>query len=119
MMMETPQKPRGKGWEKAAPLFGCDGRSLMGRRIAELERIYADALGGVLSPVQGEQCRQAAQLVALAELERARLAEGNGSINDVVRAQNLADRAVRRLGIKLAEAAKPSRLAQILRGEDA
>jgi hypothetical protein len=104
---------------KVGSLFELDRRSRLSRRIEELVRIYMDAIGpGPLSPIQAGQVQQAAQLAALAEQERAKLAEGTTTVNDVVRIEGRARLAFKALGIRAGSRPQQSALAQMLRGAD-
>lgn len=81
----------------------ADGRTSAGRRVRDLYRAY---LAGVSNP--DDACRAqvlaAAELMVAAENARAELLAGGGDVEQIVRLENLANRAVRRLGIKAAEA---------------
>lgn len=86
-----------------------DGRSAAGRRMRDLMAIYAESLGGAeqLSDHQVTAVRRAAELVVIAETARAAVLEGKSTdLDGLVRAENMAGRAVRQLGIRPV-AAKP------------
>lgn len=83
------------------PFGMIDRRTRLARRVAELSGLFFDALGGERSvnAVTAAAVGRASSLVACAELARCAFMAGEGNIDDVVRAENAADRAVRRLGI--------------------
>ncbi len=87
-----------------------DGRSQLGRRLHDLAESFAAQLGGwpALSDMMAANVRKASELTALAEQSRAE-ALRNGNIDPLalVRLEGAADRAVRRLGIKLGNAPAP------------
>jgi hypothetical protein len=85
---------------------GLDSRSRTGRRRADLITLYSAALGGQDRITEGQLADivRAAELVAVAEEARfAALTKGGGAVDLVglVRIEGAADRAVRRLGIKV------------------
>jgi hypothetical protein len=87
-------------------LRGLDSRSRTGRRRADLIALYTAALGGRDRITEGQLADivRAAELVAVAEEARfAALTKGGGAVDlaALVRIEGTADRAVRRLGIKV------------------
>lgn len=86
---------------RVMPLVSVSKRGRVGRRIAEIEAQFIDALGGeaALSPVQRERASTAAQLAVAAELARDRFLNGDGTItaDDLVRMGNQARIAENRL----------------------
>ncbi len=88
-------------WIPIMPDLSLDYRSRKGRRVRQLAAAYKQALGGVLSPVQEAGVIRAAMLTAVAEdLQARRLAGEPIAIDDLVRADSTARRAVRDLNIK-------------------
>jgi hypothetical protein len=85
------------------PLRRADGRTSAGRRIRDLYRAYLACL-----PTANDATKAAvlaaAELVAAAETARTQLLAGTADIEQLVRLENLANRAVRRLGIKHSDA---------------
>jgi hypothetical protein len=81
-----------------------DGRSLLGRRVRDMADYYVAQLGGcwaTLTDMQAAAVRRAAELTALAEQARAdALKNGNADPEQLVRLENLATRAERRLSFK-------------------
>lgn len=72
-----------------------------GRRIADLVRAYLTALGNPIEVERQAEVIAAAELQVLAEEARAAaLKQGGGDLDQVIRVQGAADRAVRKLGIK-------------------
>lgn len=74
-----------------------DGRSRPARRTKELVGSFTAALGGDAAPHQRIAIRRAAELTAIAEQSRALHLAGQCSVDDVVRADGVAARAVRAL----------------------
>jgi len=83
-------------------LNDLDGRTSAARRAHALAAALTEELGGNPTTSQGAAIERAATLVALAEDVRSRRLAGDQSISleDLVRVDAAADRAVRRLGIK-------------------
>jgi hypothetical protein len=85
----------------------ASGRTSGGRRVRDLYRAY---LAGVSNP--DDACRAqvlaAAELMVAAENARAELLAGAADIEQIVRLENLANRAVKRLGLKPTAASQPS-----------
>jgi hypothetical protein len=87
-------------------LRGLDSRSRTGRRRVDLIALYTAALGGRDRITEGQLADivRAAELVAVAEEARfAALTKGGGAVDlaALVKIEGTADRAVRRLGIKV------------------
>jgi len=77
-----------------------DGRKRAVRRAKALARDLTAALNGKPAPHQIVQINSAAELVAIAEqLRAAHLAGDSVLINDIVRAENAASRALRAIGL--------------------
>jgi hypothetical protein len=76
-----------------------DGRTRLQRRIRALRDSYLVAIGEMASPELRERCERAAQLVAIAEDARRKALAGGFSLDGLVRIENIADRAVRALGL--------------------
>jgi hypothetical protein len=84
-------------------VHGVDGRSVLMRRRRDLIAIFVDALGGegALSAAGMLSVTRAADAVAIAEDHRARALRGEPVVlDDLVRLENAASRAVKALGIK-------------------
>ena len=60
---------------------------------------YVAKLGGNVGPIAMTDVERCADMVLLAQTARAKLAAGRATINDVVKLENAADRAVRRLNL--------------------
>jgi hypothetical protein len=99
-------------------LVRLDQRTRLARRINGLRSIFIEALGGEcgVAAVALVRIESAAHLKACAEIARSRYLSGDGAIDDVVRAENLAARAERALGIgkKAANGPSPPDLATYL-----
>jgi hypothetical protein len=78
----------------------ADGRTPQGKRIRDLYRSYWDAIGRPSNPAIQAAVLAASELMVAAEGARAEFLAGRGDIEQIVRLENLAARAVRRLGIK-------------------
>src|SRR5262245_17286350 len=104
--MNTRSAPVKRPAKGVVPLFTVDGRTRLGRRVAELEAIFAEALGNKLTDVQVQQVRQAAQLNCIAEVAAERYLRGSDlvTLDDLVRVQRAAALALRRLNIGAAPA---------------
>jgi hypothetical protein len=70
-----------------------------GRRLADMIRGFLAEMGNPRSPVEQADAIRAAELTVASENARAKLLAGNGDANEVVRLENLAGRAVRKLGL--------------------
>jgi hypothetical protein len=89
------------------PLKGrVDRNTAKGRRVADLFHAYLNALGSPTDAIVQSNALTAAELKVAAEEARKALLDGNGDAEQLVRLENLAHRAERRLGIKAA--IKPS-----------
>ena len=97
--------------------MSIDGRSRLGRRVADLCEDFAQRLGGwaSLSDTMIASIRRAAELSALAEEVRANaLRDGNIDPIGVVRLEGAASRAVRALQLDRKREAEPMTLEQHL-----
>jgi hypothetical protein len=92
----------------------ADGRTPQGRRIRDLFRAWHAAMGCPGDATVQATILAAAELMVAAEAARAALLAGTGDIDQVVRLENLASRAVRKLGAKSGPVAKPQTLADHL-----
>jgi hypothetical protein len=84
--------------------------SVGGRRVADLYKSYLRGMGDPTEPSVQANCLACAELKLAAETARADLLAGKGDIDQVVRLENLSDRATRKLGIKASSHAKPKLL---------
>jgi hypothetical protein len=78
----------------------ASGNSRQGRRLRDLYAAYMVALGHPAGPTTHAAVLAACELLVAAENARAALLAGRGDVDQVVRLENLAARAVRRLGLK-------------------
>ena len=76
----------------------ANGRTSAGRRVRDLYRAYLTGLSNPDDAVKA-QVIAAAELMVAAENARAELLAGRGDVEQIVRLENLANRAGRRLGI--------------------
>jgi hypothetical protein len=102
-------------------LKAMDGRTIGARRARELAKGFAAELGGTIAATQRLAIERAAQLVALSENARVRRLAGDQTVTleDVVRVDNAAGRAVRALGIKPGAGPKRQTLAEYVAARQA
>jgi hypothetical protein len=110
--------PIARGKQRLLTLDAMDGRTIAARRARELARGFEAELGGSLSVSQRAAIERAATLIAVAEDARARRLAGDQAVtlDDVVRVDGAAARAVKALGIKPGAAPKPPTLVEYLAG---
>jgi hypothetical protein len=86
----------------------------------QLVNAYVRALGGRarVTAIQLQDVERAVDLVLLAKTARAELAAGKATVNDVVKLENSADRAVRRLNLPPPSAAPVQTLQDYLGASD-
>jgi hypothetical protein len=83
------------------PLRGrADGRTPQGRRIRDLFRAFSSGMGSPSDPATQAAILAAAELVVAAERARAKVLDDGGDVEQLIRLENLAARATRRLGMK-------------------
>jgi hypothetical protein len=92
----------------------ADGRTPQGRRIRDLFRAYSSAMGSPSDPATQAAILAAAELVVAAERARAKVLADGGDIEQLIRLENLAARATRRLGVKPNCESRPPSLAEHL-----
>jgi len=99
-------------------LGSLDGRTVGARRARELALAFDAELGGNVTGALRAAIERAATLTALAEDAQARRLAGDLSVTleDLVRIDNAAMRAVKQLGIKPAAAPKPPSIHEYVRG---
>lgn len=95
----TDLRPKVGGKLRLHSLADLDGRTVASRRARSLAAALAEELGGIITASLGAAIERAATLVALAEDVRSRRLAGDESVSleDLVRVDAAADRAVRRL----------------------
>ena len=82
-----------------APYRRNRGTTAEGRRVRDLFLSYMATLGNPVNAGRQAAIYAAAQLVVAAEVAGAKIIADGGDPNELVRLQNAADRAVRRLGL--------------------
>jgi len=93
------------------PLKGRISRNTAkGRRIADVYHAYLEALGNPTDAIVQANVLTAAELKVAAEEARKQLLDGTGDADALVRLENLAHRAERKLGIKRSTAKGPTAL---------
>jgi hypothetical protein len=93
--------PRQRARRTNDPFASLEMNTARGRRVGDLVRAYLNALGRPTDVERQAAVIQAAELQVLAEEARsAALKSGTADLDQVVRVQGAADRAVRRLGLK-------------------
>ncbi len=112
---ELPSRQRARRTND--PLADINMNTARGRRTADLVRAYMAAAGNPKGPERQAAVIAAAELQVLAETVRAAALAGTGNVDldQVIRVQGAADRAVRRLGIKPAAEGETDTLADYLR----
>jgi hypothetical protein len=93
--------PRGRK-HRLFTVSALDGRTVAARRAKELAAGFAAELGSTITATQRFAIERAAALVALSEDAKARRLSGDPTISleDLIRVDNAAGRAVKALGIK-------------------
>src|SRR6185503_16696030 len=78
--------------QAASNLLELDGRTKLAKRIGELRGAFIEAPGGreALTPVVLTRIDRAAHLCACAQVARSHYLAGVGTMDDVVRAENVA-----------------------------
>ena len=111
---ELPSRQRARRTND--PLAGLDLNTARGRRIADLVRAYLQMLGNPADIERQAAVIAAAELQVLAEEARtgALKEAGHADLDQVIRLQGAADRAVRRLGLPKASPTSSPTLAQYL-----
>lgn len=102
------------------PLRRANGNTANGRRVRDLYRAFLERMGDPAYTIVQANVLNAAELVVA--VEQARLAAARGEAVDIdalVRLSNLADRAVRRLGIKAIEAPRLTIRDQLIAEQEA
>lgn len=100
LSLPSPSRQRAK--KTNSPLAAHELKTARGRRVADLAGAFAEALGNPSDITRQAAIVAAAELAVLAEEARALALANPGSVDldQIVRVQGAADRAVRRLGIK-------------------
>ena len=98
------------------PLAGVNLNTAIGRRVADLVRGYLDALGNPQDVGRQAEIIAAAELQVLAEEARTTALRDPlaADLDNLVRVQSVADRALRRLGIKPGAPPKPPSLKEYI-----
>jgi hypothetical protein len=111
MLRRPPSVPgRQRARKTNNPLAGTSRNTAQGRRIGDLFLSYCEVLGNPSDPPTQAAVLAAAELTYAAEAARARLLSDDSEFGDIallVRLENLAARALKRLGIKPGAVAKP------------
>ena len=99
-LAELPSRQRARRTND--PFANIETNTARGRRVADLVRAYLRALGNPANIERQAAVIAAAELTALAEEARATALRdaSRADLDQVLRVQGVADRAVRRLGIK-------------------
>jgi hypothetical protein len=92
----------------------ADGRTPQGRRIRDLFRAYSNAMGTPSDPGTQAAILAAAELAVAAECARAKVLTDGGDVEQLIRLENLAARATRRLGLKPESQSRPPNLTEHL-----
>src|SRR5271154_2252681 len=99
-------RPPARGKQRLCTIESLDGRTIAARRARDLAKGFEAELGGMITASQHLAIERAAALVAIAEDAKARRLAGDQGVtlDDVVRVDGAAARAVKALGIKPAAA---------------
>ena len=85
------------------PLRRANGNTAAGRRVRDLYRAFLAVMGNPVDPISQASALNAAELAVAVEQQRLAAARGDAlDIDALVRLSNLADRAVKRLGLPAA-----------------
>ena len=85
----------------------ADLNTSQGRRVADLYRSYLRAMGDPADTAAQADVLAAAELTVAAEMARVDLLAGKADVDQLVKLENLAARAIRRLGIRQNAASAP------------
>jgi hypothetical protein len=92
--------PRQRSAVTNGPMRRTSGNTAAGRRVRDLYRAFLQHMTNPADTIAQANALNAAELTVAAENARTKLLAGQGDIEQIVRLENLANRAVRRLGIK-------------------
>jgi hypothetical protein len=88
--------------DRRLTLTKIDKRGRLGKRVAELTAMFADAVGGELTPMRRMKIERAAQMVAVSELARGGfMRDGSGNLENILLAERRAAAACRAVGISV------------------
>jgi hypothetical protein len=104
--VELPSRQRARRTND--PFANIETNTARGRRVADLVRAYLRALDNPADIERQAAVIAAAELQVLAEEARTGALKGHADLDQVIRLQGAADRAVRRLGVKPGKAAVPA-----------
>jgi hypothetical protein len=97
----TAQRHAGRAKITNKPLLRWNGNTAAGKRVRDIYQSLAVQIGSPSDPYQQTAILTAAELIVATEEQRRRAALGEPvDLNALVRVSNLADRAVRKLGIR-------------------
>jgi hypothetical protein len=83
-------------------LTKIDRRCRLGRRVAELTAVFADAVGGELTAMRRMKVERAAEMTAISELARGDyMRDGAGNLENILLAERRAAAACRAVGISV------------------
>jgi hypothetical protein len=85
------------------PMRRISGNTAAGRRLRDLYGAFLQHMSNPAGTIAQANALNAAELTVAAENARAELLAGVGDIEQIVRLENLANRAVRRLGLRRTE----------------
>jgi hypothetical protein len=96
--------PRQRSAVTNGPMRRVNGNTAAGRRCRDLYRAFLQHMTNPADTIAQANALNAAELTVAAENARTKLLAGAGDIEQIVRLENLANRAVRRLGLRRTEA---------------
>ena len=115
---DSDQLPKKRGQRGTPKRARVDGRRREARRLRQLIAGLMHQLtdGANASPLLIERVTRAAELCVLAEAARARALRDGGDLNDIVRLENLTQRALKLLAIPPARKDRAPGLQEYLQG---
>jgi hypothetical protein len=111
--IELAKRRRIKWMSKATndPLHRANGNTSQGRRVRDLYQAFMEDMGNPTGALAQANCLTAAELKTAAEVARAAFLAGTGDAEQLIRLENLAARAKRKLGIRSRARRRPCRFA--------
>lgn len=95
--------PRQRSATTNGPMRRVSGNTAAGRRLRDLYGAFLQHMSNPADTIAQASALNAAELTVATENARAELLAGCGDIEQIVRLENLANRAVRRLGLRRTE----------------
>ena len=106
--------PRQRSATTNGPMRRTSGNTAAGRRVRDLYNAFLQHMTNPTDTIAQANALNAAELTVAVENVRAKLLAGQGDVEQIVRLENLANRAVRRLGLRRTEAPQLSIREQLI-----